>query len=107
MFPLTCFHSASNLMWGVDLNRASDLPRLLPTLLRSPKLSAPNPATMKKHILIYGICGGMLIVVLKLIEYRFLVLERSLEIYGGLVALLFAGVGIWLGLRFTKTKETV
>ena len=62
---------------------------------------------MKKHILIYGVCGGLLIVVLKLIEYRFLVLERSLEIYGGLVALLFAGVGIWLGLRFTKTKETV
>jgi DNA-binding CsgD family transcriptional regulator len=62
---------------------------------------------MKKHILIYGVCGGILIVVLKLIEYRFLVLERSLEIYGGLVALLFAGVGIWLGLRFTKTKETV
>lgn len=44
---------------------------------------------------------------LKLIEYRFLVLERSLEIYGGLVALLFASVGIWLGLKFTKTKETV
>jgi ATP/maltotriose-dependent transcriptional regulator MalT len=43
----------------------------------------------------------------KLIEYRFLVLERSLEIYGGLVALLFASVGIWLGLKFTKTKETV
>jgi len=62
---------------------------------------------MKKHILIYGVCGGVLIVVLKLIEYRFLVMERSLEIYGGLVALLFAGVGIWLGLRFTKTKETV
>ena len=62
---------------------------------------------MKKHILIYGVCGGLLIVVLKLIEYRFLVIERSLEIYGGLVALLFAGVGIWLGLKFTKTKETV
>ena len=62
---------------------------------------------MKKHILIYGVSGGLLIVVLKLIEYRFLVLERSLEIYGGLVALLFASVGIWLGLRFTKTKETV
>jgi DNA-binding CsgD family transcriptional regulator len=62
---------------------------------------------MKKHILIYGVCGGLLIVLLKLIEYRFLVLERSLEIYGGLVALLFASVGIWLGLKFTKTKETV
>jgi len=46
-------------------------------------------------------------VLLKLIEYRFLVIERSLEIYGGLVALLFASFGIWLGLKFTKTRETV
>ncbi|PYS73680.1 MAG: helix-turn-helix transcriptional regulator, partial [Acidobacteria bacterium] len=45
---------------------------------------------MKKHILIYGLCGGILIVVLKLIEYRFLVLEHSVEIYGGLVAVIFA-----------------
>src|SRR5688572_6376298 len=62
---------------------------------------------MKRHILIYGICGGLLIVVLKLIEYRFLVIEHSIEIYGGLIALLFASVGIWLGLKLTKNKETV
>ena len=62
---------------------------------------------MKKHILIYGICGGLLIVVLKLIEYRFLIIERSIEIYGGLIALLFASVGIWLGLKLTRNKETV
>ena len=70
-------------------------------------LGAASAAIMKKHILIYGVCGGLLILLLKLIEYRFLVVERSLEIYGGLVALLFAAVGIWLGLKFTKTKETV
>jgi len=64
-------------------------------------------ASMKKHILIYGLCGGLLIVVLKLIEYRFLVVEHSIEIYGGLVAALFAGLGIWLGLKLTKKKETV
>jgi len=62
---------------------------------------------MKKHILIYGLCGGLLIVALKLIEYRFLVVEHSIEIYGGLVAAVFAGLGIWLGLRLTKKKETV
>ena len=62
---------------------------------------------MKKHILIYGICGGILIVLLKIIEYRFLVIEHSIEIYGGLIALLFASVGIWLGLKLTKNKETV
>jgi NarL family two-component system response regulator LiaR len=62
---------------------------------------------MKKHILIYGLCGGMLIVLLRLVEYRFLVVEHSIEIYGGLIALLFASLGIWLGLKLTKTKETV
>lgn len=62
---------------------------------------------MKKHILIYGLCGGVLIVLLKLVEYRFLVVEHSIEIYGGLIALLFAVLGIWLGLKLTKTKETV
>ncbi len=62
---------------------------------------------MKKHILIYGLCGGLLIAALKLIEYRFLVVEHSIEIYGGLVAAVFAAVGIWLGLKLTKKKETV
>jgi hypothetical protein len=62
---------------------------------------------MKKHILIYGLCGGVLIVLLKLVEYRFLVVEHSIEIYGGLIALLFAALGIWLGLKLTKNKETI
>ena len=70
-------------------------------------LESPAIVRMKKHILIYGLCGGLLIVVLKLIEYRFLVVEHSIEIYGGLVAALFAGLGIWLGLKLTKKKETV
>ena len=62
---------------------------------------------MKKHILIYGLCGGVLIVLLRLIEYRFLVVEHSIEIYGGLIALLFAVLGIWLGLKLTKKTETI
>ena len=62
---------------------------------------------MKKTVLVYGILGGVLIAALKLVEYRFLVLEHSLEIYGGIVALIFSGLGIWLGLKLTRTKETV
>jgi hypothetical protein len=62
---------------------------------------------MKKHLLIYGLCGGLLIVVLRLIEYRFLVLERSIEIYGGLIAIFFAALGVWLGLKLTKNKIVV
>jgi len=59
------------------------------------------------HTLIYGLCGGILIVVLRLIEFRFLVVEHSIEIYGGLIAAMFAGLGIWLGLKLTKKKEVI
>lgn len=62
---------------------------------------------MKKTVLVYGILGGVLIAALKIVEYRFLVLEHSLEIYGGIVALLFSSLGIWLGLKLTRTRETV
>ena len=62
---------------------------------------------MKRLILIYGACGGLLIVILRLIEYRFLVVQHSLEIYGGLIAVLFAGLGIWLGLKFTRKEQVV
>ena len=62
---------------------------------------------MKKHIFIYGILGGLLIAALKYFEYRFLVLEHSFEISGGLVAAVFAGVGIWLGLKITKREESI
>lgn len=57
--------------------------------------------------LIYGVCSGVLIVVLKLVEFRFLVVEHSIEIYSGLIAAVFAGVGIWLGLKLTRKKEVL
>ena len=44
---------------------------------------------------------------LRMIEFRFLVVEHSIEIYGGLIAALFAGVGIWLGLKLTRKKEVL
>jgi NarL family two-component system response regulator LiaR len=60
-----------------------------------------------RDILIYGVCGGVLIAALKVTEYRFLVVEHSVEIYGGLIAALFAGLGIWLGLTLTRKKPEV
>ena len=67
----------------------------------------PVELGMRKHVLLYGLLGGVLIAGLKLIEYRWLVVEHSVEIYGALVAAVFAAFGIWLGLRLTRPKETV
>ena len=66
-----------------------------------------SDAPMWKHVAVYGIVGGVLIAGLKTIEYRWLVVEHSIEIYGGIVAAIFAGVGVWLGRRITRPRHTV
>jgi DNA-binding NarL/FixJ family response regulator len=61
-----------------------------------------------KHLAIYGVAGGLLIVAMRFVEYRFLVVEHSIEIYVAIVAAAFAGAGIWLGkalLGRTVVKE--
>jgi len=62
---------------------------------------------MRRTVVLYGLLGGVLIATLKLVEYRFLIIEHSLEIYGGIIALIFAALGIWLGLKLTRPRETV
>jgi NarL family two-component system response regulator LiaR len=61
---------------------------------------------MRRHVLIYGLVGGILITLLQLTQYRFLVIEHSIEIYSGLIAATFAAVGIWLGLKLTRPRQT-
>ncbi len=59
---------------------------------------------MRKHVLLYGLLCGVLIAALQFIEYRWIVVEHSVQIYGALVAALFATLGLWLGNRLTRTK---
>jgi NarL family two-component system response regulator LiaR len=70
---------------------------------------SPQPSRRRalRDILLYGLCGGALFLILKLTEYRFLVVEHSVEIYGALIAALFAALGIWLGLTLTRKKPSV
>jgi ATP/maltotriose-dependent transcriptional regulator MalT len=76
-------------------------------------VNAINESSHRSHrrairdVLLYGVLGGLLILILKLTEYRFLVIEHSVEIYGALIAAIFAGLGIWLGLTLTKKKPSV
>jgi DNA-binding CsgD family transcriptional regulator len=69
--------------------------------------AAPPSFAVKRTVLLYGILGGVLVAVLALVEYRFLIVQHSLEIYGGIVALIFSAIGIWLGLKLTRTRELV
>jgi two-component system, NarL family, response regulator LiaR len=62
---------------------------------------------MLKQVALYGAVGGVLIALLKVIEYKHFVLEYPSEIYGGLIALIFTVLGIYFGLRWTRAKQVV
>src|ERR1700761_8481754 len=63
---------------------------------------------MKRQVLIFGLVGGLLVTLLKWTEYRFMVIDHAVGIYGALTAITFAVLGIWLGLKLTgPPRETV
>jgi two-component system, NarL family, response regulator LiaR len=62
---------------------------------------------MRKQVLIFGLVGGVLITLLQWTEFHFVVLEHSVAIYGVLIAILFAGTGIWLGTRLLAPRERI
>ena len=62
---------------------------------------------MSKQVVLWGAAGGLLIALLKILEYKHFVHEYPSEMYGGLVALIFTAIGIYLGLKWTRTKEVV
>ncbi len=57
---------------------------------------------MVRQVILWSAAGGVLIALLKVIEYQHFVQEYPSELYGGLVALIFTAIGIYLGLRWTR-----
>ena len=60
--------------------------------------------TLRKSIILYGLAMAVLMGILKFAEYRFFVRDLSLELYLGLVAVLFIVLGVWVGRRLTRVK---
>jgi len=64
-------------------------------------------ARLIRVLLLYGLPAGLLIGAMRLVEYRFLVIDHAIELYGAIVAATFAAVGIWLGIRVTRSRVVV
>ncbi|HET9209601.1 MAG TPA: LuxR C-terminal-related transcriptional regulator [Thermoanaerobaculia bacterium] len=58
-----------------------------------------------KRVILYGLAGGVLLVLLKVLEYQYVVRTYPGEIYGGLVAAIFAGLGIYFGRQWSRSRE--
>lgn len=62
---------------------------------------------MQKTILFYALALGGLVFLLKWLEFRFFVRDVSVEVYVGLLAVLFTALGVWVGLRLTRKPVMV
>lgn len=61
-----------------------------------------------KQIIIYGIALAVLLFLLKWLETRYILIDQQLDIYLGIIAVLFTAFGIWLALKIRKPKvETI
>ncbi len=61
---------------------------------------------MRKTVLFYGLSLAALILFLKLLQYRYLIRDLSVEFYAGILALIFTSVGVWAGFKLT-TRKTI
>ena len=57
-----------------------------------------------KRILLYGAGLAVFVLLLKWLEYRYWVHDLSMEVYIGLIAIVFVIFGIWIGLRLTRKQ---
>ena len=57
-----------------------------------------------RQILLYGLLSGILVFVLKWLQWKFLIVDNSIDIYIGLLAVFFTVLGIWVASQNTKTK---
>lgn len=60
--------------------------------------------TRHKETILYGVSLAVLLFLMKWLELRFLIFNHVFEIYIGIVALLFTGLGIWLALKLAKPQ---
>jgi DNA-binding CsgD family transcriptional regulator len=57
-----------------------------------------------KQTILYGVSLAILLFLLRWLEFRFIILEHSFEIYAGAIAVLFTVLGIWLALQLNKPR---
>lgn len=57
-----------------------------------------------KRIIMYGFTLAILVFVLKLLQWKFLIIDNSLDIYIGLIAVFFTILGVWVATQLTKPK---
>lgn len=61
-----------------------------------------------RHILLYGLILSGLIFGLKWLQWNFLILDNAIDLYIGMIAVIFTVLGVWIASQSIKPKtETI
>lgn len=63
-----------------------------------------NKIKQYKEIIMYAISMAILLLLLRFLEYKFLILQNELGLYMGIIALFFTVLGIWASNKLTTPK---
>lgn len=64
--------------------------------------------TRSRYLILYGALLAFLVFLLKWLQWKFLIVDNSIEIYIGLIAVFFTILGIWVATQLVKPKvETI
>ena len=72
--------------------------------LTSIKLVNLNKIKQHKETIMYAIAMAILLLVLRFLEYKFIILQNELGVYIGSIALFFTVLGIWASNKLTAPK---
>jgi len=61
---------------------------------------------LQRHVSVffYGASLAILLLFIEWLEWRLIVVDNTLELYAGAIAILFTGLGIWLANQLTRTR---
>jgi DNA-binding CsgD family transcriptional regulator len=63
-----------------------------------------NVLQKNKQNIIYGLSLGVLLLLLKWMEWRFVIMKHAFEFYAGGIAIIFTALGIWLAIKLITPK---
>jgi DNA-binding CsgD family transcriptional regulator len=68
-------------------------------------MTTKNTTLWWANTLLYGLSLGLLLAALQFSEYRLLILNDAVNWYMGLIATVFASLGIWAGLKLNRSPK--
>ncbi len=60
-----------------------------------------------KHVILYALILAVLTFLLKWLQWKFLIVDNAIDIYVGLIAVFFIGLGVWMATQLAGKKVVI